>query len=213
MTTATSATLQTLKKNPFLAVISAIYALVWIWFAIDPAWRPQWLLDNIMVVVFVGGLVLTYRRYPVSDLSYLLIAIFMCLHAVGANMGYSSVPLGAWMSETFGFARPNVYDRLVHFLFGLLLVYPLHEVLRRYSHLQGKWLIILPVDFILSYSAAYELIEAATAWTMPPEDYDPFVGLQGDIWDGYRDMLCAVSGACITMTSLAVKRRLISRSR
>ncbi len=213
MTTATSPTLHAIAKNPFLAIVTSVYALVWIWFAIDPAWRPQWWLDNIMVFVFVGGLVATYRRYPVSDLSYLLIAIFMCFHAVGANMSYSSVPLGAWMSEVLGFARPNVYDRLVHFLFGLLLVYPLHEVLRRYSHLQGKWLIILPVDFILSYSAAYELIEAATAWTMSPEDYDPFVGLQGDIWDGYRDMLCAVSGAFITMASLSVKRRLSIRSR
>ncbi len=208
MTTATSTELTAFAKNTVLMATAGIYAVVWVWFAIDPAWRPQWWLDNIMVFVFVGGLVATYRRYPVSDLSYLLIAVFMCLHAVGANMSYSNVPIGAWISQTFGFARPNVYDRLVHFLFGFLLVYPLHEVLRRYSHLRGRWLIILPVDFILSYSAAYELIEAGVAWTMPPEDYDPFVGLQGDIWDGYRDMLCALSGAAITMALVSVKRRL-----
>jgi putative membrane protein len=189
-----------------LICLVTVYVGVWTWLAIDPVWRPQWWLDNILVFVFVGALALWYRRYPLSDLSYGCIAVFMMLHAVGANMGYSNVPLGAWVSQVCGFARPNVYDRIVHFLFGFLLVYPLHETLSRYSHLKARWLYLLPVDFILSYSAAYELIEASTAWTLPADAYDPFVGLQGDIWDGYRDMLCAVSGAAVTMTLLWFRR-------
>lgn len=207
MTTASAVDLRRFTKSPILMGLAASYFLVWTWFAIDPVWRPQWWLDNILVFVFLGGLLATYRRYPLSEGSYLCITVFMMFHAVGANMGYSNVPLGAWMSKVFGFARPNVYDRLVHYLFGFLLVYPLHEVLARYSHLRVRWLYLLPVDFVLSYSAAYELIEASTAWTLPPDAYDPFVGLQGDIWDGYRDMLCAVSGAAVTMTLLWVRRR------
>jgi putative membrane protein len=137
----------------------------------------------------------------------------MCLHAVGANHGYSSVDFGFWLSKTFGFVRPNVYDRFVHLLFGVLFAYPVHEILKRYSSFRTIWIYILPVDFILSYSAFYELMEAATAWTMPPEDYDPFVGLQGDIWDGFRDMALAFGGSIITMTMLGIVSALSRKHR
>lgn len=193
----------TFRENPFQIVLALLYLVFWIYYAINPVWRPQWWLDNYLVFAIVAFLIISYRKYPLSDVSYLLIAIFMCFHAVGANMSYSNVPLGYWMSHTFGFERPNVYDRLVHFLFGFLLLYPLHEMFRRYSRFMPVWWYVLPVDFILSYSAVYEIIEAATAWTLPPEQYDPFVGLQGDIWDGYRDMTCALCGALLASLLIA----------
>lgn len=210
ITDAFSAPLKKFTRNPVLIIASVVYAAIWTFYAIDPVWRPQWWLDNYLVFALVAVLVATYRKYQLSDVSYILIAVFMSLHAIGAHSGYSSVELGFWMSRTFGFERPNVYDRLVHFLFGLLLAYPLHELLRRYSQFKRVWLYVLPADFILSYSALYELIEAMVAWTLPPEEYDPFVGLQGDIYDGYRDMLCALSGAviCVIVIALIAKRRM-----
>lgn len=189
-------------------VLGGLYLIVWSYFAINPVWRPQWWLDNILVFVFVAVLLWGwYAGKRLSTLSYILIGVFMSLHAWGAHSSYSNVPLGYWMSHTFGFERPNVYDRLVHFLFGFLLSYPLQEVLRRFTKFSPVWTFILSADFILSYSAVYEIIEAATAWTLPPEQYDPFVGLQGDIWDGYRDMALAFLGAVIMMTIVGIWRR------
>jgi uncharacterized membrane protein YjdF len=50
----------------------------------------------------------------------------------------------------------------------------------------------------LSLSAVYEIIEAVVAWTLPPEQYNPFIGLQGDMWDGFKDMLLALTGVSFT---------------
>jgi len=121
VTTASKIDLRRFTKSPILIGLALVYAFVWVWFAVDPVWRPQWWLDNILVFIFLGGLLATYRKFPLSEGSYLCTTIFMMFHAVGANMGYSNVPLGAWVTQAFGFARPNVYDRLVHFLFGFLL--------------------------------------------------------------------------------------------
>jgi putative membrane protein len=106
------------------------------------------------------------------------------------------VPFGFTLRDAFNLVR-NPYDRIVHFLFGVLFAYPTYELLKRYSSQKGKWLYILPINFIISLSAFYEILEAAVAWTYPPEQYDAFVGLQGDIWDGYKDMLLVSLGGII----------------
>lgn len=209
ITTARSAALKAFKENRVLQFCIVAYSVVWIWLAIDPFYRPQWLLENYLVFAFVPFLAFTYKKRRLSDISYVLITIYLILHAFGSHYGYSNVPFGYWLSKFFGATRPNSYDRLVHFLFGFFLAYPLHELLARYTRINRFLVYMLSVDFILSYSAAYELIEAVTAWTLPEKEYDPFVGMQGDIWDGYRDMLLALSGAFITMASVAVKRSLL----
>ena len=206
MTTALSKTLVPFKSNRVVQVIAALYFAVWIICAINPSWRPQWLLDNYLVFASVAALIFTHRKYPLSDLSFLLIAIFLALHAYGSNYGYSSAPAGFWLQDVFNSSRPNPYDRLVHFLFGFLIAYPVHEVLLRYTASTKFWRYVLPAEFILSYSAVYEIIEAAVAWILPPEQYDPFVGLQGDVWDGFYDMSCALGGAVVMMVLLALWR-------
>jgi putative membrane protein len=72
----------------------------------------------------------TYRRFAFSNPSYLLIALFLSLHAVGTNTGYAHSPIGDWLRETLGLQR-NPYDRVIHFGFGLLLAYPCRELLVR----------------------------------------------------------------------------------
>jgi len=51
------------------------------------------------VVVFVGLLIATYRRFPLSDVSYMLIALYMTLHSIGAHYTYAQVPLGLWVKK------------------------------------------------------------------------------------------------------------------
>lgn len=200
-------------KNWKVLIPMTIYFIVWIALAIKPLYRPQWLLENYLVFLLWGVLSVSFMKYRLSALSYNLIFLFLTLHSFGAHYGYTSVPFGFWLSKYFVSDRANSYDRLVHFLFGLLLTYPLFELLKRCTKLSYAWALLLPSEFILSYSAIYELIEAATAWTLPAKDYDPFVGLQGDIWDGYKDMLLAFSGSLIiTIThSLTIFYRKLKR--
>ena len=187
------------RTKKFQQMLLLFYIIFWTVFAISPVYRPQWWLENYLVFAFFLILIFTYKKYQLSDLSYLLITIFLLLHVVGSHYGYSSVPIGFTVRDMFDLAR-NPYDRIVHFLFGLLFAYPIYELLKRYSSQKGKWLYILPINFIISLSAIYEIIEAMVAWVLPPEQYDPFVGLQGDIWDGYKDMLLVSVGGVIGTT-------------
>lgn len=195
------------RENRFLQGLCAAYALVWILAAIRPLYPGDWLLENLLVVVAVGGLAGTYRRFPLSDLSYLLIALFLALHAVGAHYTYSNVPLGFWMKAQWGLAR-NPFDRIVHFAFGLLLAYPVREVFMRVAHTRGFWNYYLPLDVVLAASAVYEIIESTTARLSAPELGDAFLGTQGDIWDAQKDMTAAAVGALLTMLVVALVRRL-----
>lgn len=185
------------KSKRFQQMLLIIFIIFWTVFAISPVYRPEWWLENYLVFAFFLFLVLSYEKLQLSDLSYLLITFFLLLHTVGAHYGYSSVPIGFEIKKAFELAR-NPYDRIVHFLFGLLFAYPIYELLKRYSSQAGVWLFILPINFIISLSAIYEIIEAIVAWTFPPEQYNPFIGLQGDIWDGYKDMLLVSTGGIIS---------------
>lgn len=194
------------RSNKFQQILLLVYLIVWIIYAISPAYRPQWWLENYLVFAFFLVLIFTYKTYKLSDLSYLFITIFLLLHVIGSHHGYSSVPIGFTLRDTFGLIR-NPYDRIVHFLFGFLFAYPIYEMLKRYSSQKGKWLYILPINFIISLSTVYEILEAVVAWTYPPEQYDPFVGLQGDIWDGYKDMLLVSTGGIICTTIIWLFQR------
>ena len=187
------------RSKRFQQILLFIFLVFWTVFAVSPTYRPEWWLENYLVFAFILFLVLSYKRLQLSDLSYLLITIFLLLHTIGAHYGYSSVPIGFYLKDVFGLSR-NPYDRIVHFLFGFLFAYPIYEMLKRYSSQKGVWLFILPINFIISLSAIYEIIEAVVAWTFPPEQYNPFIGLQGDIWDGYKDMLLVSTGGTLSVS-------------
>jgi len=199
ISTASTSLSASFSDKRFQQVLLIIFIIFWTVFAIAPLYRPEWWLENYLVFAFVLFIVVSYKRLQLSDLSYLLITIFLLLHTVGAHYGYSGVPIGFIIKDMFGLMR-NPYDRIVHFLFGFLFAYPIFELLKRYSNQHGTWLYFLPINFIISLCAIYEIIEAVVAWTFPPEQYNPFIGLQGDIWDGYKDMLLVSTGCVLSMT-------------
>ena len=174
------------------------YVVVWAVMAIDPVYPDDWLLENILAVLGVAFFVLTYRSFPLSNLSYIPLTIFMILHATGAHYTYAETPIGDWMAPLFGWERNN-FDRVVHFLFGLLLAYPMREMYYRIIGARGLWGILLPVDVMISLSAIYELVEWGATVIVAPEAGVAFLGAQGDPWDAQKDMALASLGACITM--------------
>ena len=119
-----------MSDEKIIRLLAVAYAIVWIAAAIAPLDRSDWLLENLLVLIFVPVLVLTRRRFAFSKLSFALIAVFLSLHAYGAHYTYSFTPLGFWLQEALGQTR-NHYDRIVHFGFGLLMTYPLLDMSRR----------------------------------------------------------------------------------
>jgi len=184
----------------------AVYAVLWAVLAIAPHDRHDWLLENVLVLLFGAGMAAWHRHFVFSRISYTLIFLFMCLHAVGSHYTYAEVPYeSAWRSLTghsfnamLGWERNN-FDRLVHFSYGLLLAYPLREIFLRVADARGFWGYFLPLDFTLSTSALYELVEWAAAEFFGGELGVAYLGTQGDIWDAQKDMGCAGMGALIAM--------------
>lgn len=184
------------RVTPALCLIA--YGIVWVLAAINPVYPDDWLLENALAILGVGFFVLTYRSFPLSNLSYIPLTIFMILHAIGAHYTYAETPIGDWMAPIFGWERNN-FDRVVHFLFGLLLAYPMRELYYRIIGSRGLWGILLPIDVMISLSAIYELVEWAATVVVAPEAGAAFLGAQGDPWDAHKDMALASLGACITM--------------
>ncbi len=174
------------------------YAMWWTWLAIEPLNRRDWLLENLLALTAVALLILTHRRFQLSTISYILIAVFMTLHAVGAHYTYAEVPFGFWLKDTFGLSR-NPFDRIVHFAFGATWVYPVREGLTRLAGVRGLWAYYLPVSAILAQSAFFEVVEAVVADLVSPELGSVYLGTQGDEWDAQKDMASALLGAVVTM--------------
>lgn len=190
------------------------YGLLWTWLAIAPVDRRDWLLENLLALALVAVLALTYRRFAFSATSYCLIALFLMLHAIGAHYTYAEVPFGFWLKDALALSR-NPFDRIAHFAYGALLVYPLRELLVRLAGVRGLWSYYLPVSAVLAQSGFFEVIEAIVAMIVSPELGSMYLGTQGDEWDAQKDMAAAFIGSLFTMACtlvLSTHKPLNSRS-
>ncbi len=175
----------------------AIFSLVWVCLAIAPRYRDAWLLENLMTMVLVPVAVLAYRRYRISDHSYVLATVFLILHTIGSHYTYSEVPLGDAAREFFGWGR-NHYDRFVHFCFGLLMFRPLFELaVRRPAALGRVATVVVGVGLVALASVVYEVVEWWVAVIADPDAGHAFLGAQGDVWDAQWDMALACGGGLV----------------
>jgi putative membrane protein len=208
LTTASTATSLPFRENRFLHWICAGVVLAFALAAYRPDKVFDWALENALVFCFVGIFVVTYRKFAFSDLSYLLMLAYLCIHEWGAHYKYSDVPLGEWLKPILHTTR-NHYDRISHFSFGLLTCYPLREVAIRVLRVSGRWRYYLPVECVLAMSSIYEMMEAYMATILSPERGEEFVGMQGDMWDSQEDMFVAGLGALagVLIIAFVVSRR------
>jgi putative membrane protein len=206
-----------MKTKPFrkrhrLHLLVLCYSIVWAVAAVNPVKRNDWFVENLLVFIGVPVLVFTYRRLPLSDTSYVLIFVFLLLHAAGAHYTYAEVPFGYWLKFFFHWRR-NHFDRVVHFSFGLLLIYPMRELLRPALKPRGFWALLLPAAVIVSLSGFFEIIEAVVAAIVDPELGAAYLGIQGDVWDAQKDMALAVAGAALAVfvAGMIGRRALLDR--
>ena len=190
------------QKN-LLIVLIIIFFAVLVWSVIDPKRLLTWFLEVVPALIGFVVLVMTYRRFPLTSLLYVLITIHAIILMIGGHYTYAHVPLFDWIRDTFGFSR-NHYDRVGHFAQGFVPAMIAREVLIRTSPLkEGKWLFFLVVCICLSISAMYELIEWQYAVIKGGESADEFLGSQGDIWDTQSDMALALVASIIALLLLS----------
>jgi putative membrane protein len=201
----------TLSYANYTRLLLVAFVIYWTALAIKPLYRHDWMLENTLLIPAFAVLIWGWRHRLFSRVSHTLIFVFLCLHEIGAHYTYSLVPYDAWwqaitgrtFNEMMGWQR-NHFDRLLHFLYGLLVAYPFREIFMRVARVRGFWAYFLPLDIMLSTSGLFELIEWAAAAVFGGELGDAYVGTQGDIWDAQKDMALATLGALIAMIVTAL---------
>lgn len=200
-----------LSDAAYRDLLAVLFALVWIAFAIAPLYRHDWMLENILVAI--SAVVFVWRRQSlnVSKVSATLVFIYLCAHEIGSHYTYAEVPYDAWaqaltghtVNEVFGWQR-NHFDRLVHFLYGLLLSYPMRELYVRMGWLHGRLTFTFPIAITLAFSALYEILEWWAAELVGGALGTAYLGTQGDVWDAQKDMGLAGLGAVLAILATLV---------
>lgn len=200
------------SKNRFVQGCLVVFLALWGYTLGGTTDVSNWLLENALTFLMLGGLVLSHRKFVFSDMSYLLMTIYLCLHVYGAMYTYALNPFGFWLQETLHLER-NQYDRIVHFCFGFLLAYPMRDYFRNWFQWPVWVCWVLPCEITLSFSGMYELIEWGVADILFPEQGAAYLGSQGDTWDAQKDMGLAFGGAILSMVITSVLRRMRLASR
>lgn len=190
------------SERPYFLAISLLVLAAWLISAWHPTETKNWLIENSIVLILAPFLWYFLYYIRLSNFSITLLAIFVTLHFIGAHYNYGEVAFGNWLKDLFG-ASKNIYDRFVHFSFGLLVVYPIRELLLRVSDIKGFFSYYLPFDVVLSFSALYEIFEWAAFARVSPEIGLLFIG-GNDVMDAPKDMASAAVGALITLILLGV---------
>ncbi len=209
-TTASSAARVPFRQHGLLKAYLLIFLAVWVWTFVGTTNLANWFTENALTILFVGGLVISHRRFKFSDLSYTLMFVYILLHIYGAMFTYAENPLGNWLADILDWQR-NHYDRIVHFSFGFMLAYPMRDYFTNHFH-WPRWVCwTLPVEITMSFSAAYELIEWAVADVFFPAEGAAYLGSQGDVWDAQKDMGLAFTGAVLAMLIASTVKRAVAK--
>jgi putative membrane protein len=189
------------SKNYPLVLLILVLAFG-VWSAINPLdTRLTWFLETLPVMMALPVLLLTYKRFPLTGLTYTLIAIHAMILMLGAHYSYAKVPLGFWMQDWFGWTRNN-YDKIGHFMQGFGPALYTREIIARTSPLRrGKWLGFMSIAVPLAFSALYEIFEWLASLS-DPTDTEAFLGTQGYIWDTQSDMFLCMIGSMVALILL-----------
>lgn len=170
---------------------------------IQPLEFEAYLLHQAGTIFMLILLFVIFKKIGLDFLSFTFYLLFLLIHIIGAHYLYSYVPYNDWILQLFhfnldqymGWSR-NMYDRLVHLAYGILLYPLIYRVFQVWLPSAKPFsLFLLVVQFVMASSVLYELIEWAIAIGLSPEQAENYNGQQGDIWDAHKDMLLATIGA------------------
>jgi len=199
-----------MKALRYPAVLFWLFIALFLITTINISHPNDFILEHIPTLVLAIILLYTYNKFRLSNTSYTLIFVFMLFHLMGAHYTYSEVPYDNWLktilgtelTALLGFSR-NHYDRLVHLLFGLLILYPIKEVFMRVASAKKIWGYAIPIQIVMCFSMFYELVEWGAAIVFGGDLGISYLGTQGDVWDAQKDMFLASIGALISAVIIA----------
>lgn len=203
----------TTARSRYLVALSLLLLAATVRSGIGAHYPQDWILENSLMFL-LAGLFVVFRKFFLSAFSltsWTCLFVFFCIHELGAHWTYSEVPYREWWAALSGGALPeggvwggrNHFDRMVHFLYGVLFLLPMREFVIGASPIKrGFWSYFVPLNLIMSTSMFYELIEWAAAEIFGGDLGLAYNGSQGDVWDAQKDMLLAMTGAFIVTMAL-----------
>jgi putative membrane protein len=200
-----------MKNNSWVPkVLLVAYIILFIWMGIAPFDRDVWIAENAPIFGIAVVLVIMYfRGIQFSNLSYILMSVLLFVHTIGGHYTFERVPFD-WFNDLFGFER-NMYDRVGHFAVGFY-AYPFAELLTKRRLVNARWVTyLMPLFFIVTVAAFYELFEWWYAVTYGGSAGTAFLGSQGDIWDAQKDILMDTLGGLVALVLYWVNSR-VSRN-
>jgi len=181
-----------------LLTLGVIYLIGFGLLAINPHDRADWALENIFPISQLIAVVISYRYFKFTRLSYYMIFVYLFVQSWGGHFTYAEAAPFNWIRDHFHLSR-NHYDRVAHFMLGFLLGIPIREILMQVIRTSRRWMAFLTASIVLAIGAFYEFIEWWVAVLATPNLGNAFLGTQGDVWDTQWDMFLALVGAICTL--------------
>lgn len=183
----------------------ALLLLAMLLASINPLHFPSYALHQVGTLISMAFLLWLKVKINVSDKAITGATVFLLIHIIGARYLYSYVPYSDWTQFLFGFSLDNVmgwqrnmYDRLVHFCYGLCLFSVFCQIIEYYfKQISKRQLVLLALMLNMTTSLLYEWLEWLIAVMLSPEQAEAYNGQQGDIWDAHKDMLLALMGSVL----------------
>jgi len=173
-----------------------------IWSGISPHDRFTWILEVFPAMIGFVILLLTYKKFTFTSLTYCLALIHCCILFIGGHYTYAEVPLFDWLKDLLHQDRNN-YDKVGHFAQGFIPAIIVRELFIRKNVIQQKgWLPFLIVSTCITISVLYEFLEWMVA-ELSGQSAESFLGTQGYVWDTQSDMLYAACGSILAIAILS----------
>lgn len=188
-------------EEQFHRVLLISFIAILLWSVINPRNYGIWFAEVFPVIIGALFALVTYNRFRLTNLSYVIVWIDFVIILIGGHYTYSEMPLFEWLQNNFDLTR-NYYDRFGHFFQGVLPAILVREILLRKTPLRRElYLFLIAVSASLAFSAGYELVEWVAAEIAGSRAKD-FLATQGDNWDSQWDMFLALCGAVLSLLTL-----------
>jgi len=175
-------------------VLTGLFIIGLTWSGIHPKDYFTWILEVFPAILGFIILAATYKKFPLTGLTYIFILIHCYILFIGGHYTYAEVPLFDWIRDILHQSRNN-FDKVGHFAQGFVPAMIAREIFYRKAIVKkGFWLSTLTVSVCLSISVLYEFLEWFVA-VVSGQSAEAFLGTQGYVWDTQSDMLMAMIGA------------------
>lgn len=186
------------KNNHFMHTVIAVYFIAFTILSIKPIDRVYWWIESIIPAIIIILLSVLYTKTRLTNSSYLYVCILLILHAIGSHYTYSLCPVGFWLKDILKCERNN-YDRLICFLFGVLIYIPVMDILYNRLRMRYFYACVISCLIILSFSAINEIIQIYLSMLLSEQEAAIYLGFQSDVFDCQKDMATVFVGSFVAM--------------